>query len=210
MIKSLRVESARLFDSLQYFISELSFESLKEYLFSIRCSCSICFLWESICICYKVIMYLRLDSCHTKSVIILKVSLTLCQGQTDMWEEYQKTCSDRYSGWSADFCYWRTSGFCIGVVKVIYAWKTFFSSWLPIIIKRYFVLLSLYILCMISCSTFTGLDPSSVQTEGDGFIRHIWLRVSISISQSSLCYFLCDRRHIDQLPRNLNGCSLIM
>lgn len=47
MVKSLRVKSARLFDFLQYFMSELSFEGLRENLFSIICSCSICFLWDT-------------------------------------------------------------------------------------------------------------------------------------------------------------------
>lgn len=47
MIKLLGVESARLLDFLQYFISQLSFEGLREYLFSIRCSCSICFLRDT-------------------------------------------------------------------------------------------------------------------------------------------------------------------
>lgn len=54
MTKSLRVESARLFDFLQYFISELSFEGLKEYLFSIRCSCSVCFLWDTYLFFYNL------------------------------------------------------------------------------------------------------------------------------------------------------------
>lgn len=47
ILKLLRAESARLFDFLPYFTSQLSFEGLREYLFSIRCSCSICFLWDT-------------------------------------------------------------------------------------------------------------------------------------------------------------------
>lgn len=63
---------------------------------------------------------------------------------------------------------------------------------------------------LCKCSTSTGLAPSHVQTWGDAFIRQAYLGVSVSISQSSLCPFLCDRKDINQLPSKLNGCGLVM
>lgn len=57
MIKSLRVEGARLVDFLQYFVSQLLFEGLKEYLFSIRFLCFIYFLWD-VCLVFIVYLYL--------------------------------------------------------------------------------------------------------------------------------------------------------
>lgn len=60
-----------------------------------------------------------------------------------------------------------------------------------------------------NCSTAPALDPANVRTQEDAFGRQLYLRMSISISQSNLCPFLCDR-DIDQTPTELNGHSLIM
>lgn len=136
-----------------------------------------------------------------KPVIILKVSLTVCTVMSTKRSVLIGTVDNLLP------FLLKNLGFCIVFLTVIYVWRTLFASWLAIIIKRQSQQCRTALQC--NCSAAPALAPPDVQTQGDAFGRQLYLRMSISISQSNLCPFLCDR-DIDQTPGELNGCSLIM